>query len=132
MSMDDLYNNLKVYEPKVKWISSSSSSTENMAFVSSLNNKTSSTNGAVNTAHGVSTASTQVNVAYSTNMDNLSNVIYSFFATQPNSPQLVHKDLEQIHPDDIKEMDLRWQMAMLTMRARSYKKDSKESFKAAI
>ncbi|GJT61026.1 retrovirus-related pol polyprotein from transposon 17.6 [Tanacetum coccineum] len=34
MSMDDLYNNLKVYEPEVKGISSSSSSTQNMAFVS--------------------------------------------------------------------------------------------------
>nr|GEY27200.1 hypothetical protein [Tanacetum cinerariifolium] len=32
--------------------------------------------------------------------------------------QLVHEDLEQIHPDDMKEMDLRWQMAMLAMRAR--------------
>ncbi|GJS56045.1 hypothetical protein Tco_0629407 [Tanacetum coccineum] len=58
MSMDDLYNNLKVYEPKVKGMSSSSSSTQNMAFVSSSNNNTSNTNGAVNTAHGVSTAST--------------------------------------------------------------------------
>ncbi|GJV38176.1 hypothetical protein Tco_1410653 [Tanacetum coccineum] len=32
MSMDDLYNNLKVYKPKVKGMSSSSSSTQNMAF----------------------------------------------------------------------------------------------------
>nr|GEY82556.1 hypothetical protein [Tanacetum cinerariifolium] len=37
---------------------------------------------------------------------------------QPNSPQLVHADLEQIHPDDMKEMDLRCQMAMLTLRDR--------------
>ncbi|GJY30621.1 hypothetical protein Tco_0414116 [Tanacetum coccineum] len=125
MSMDDLYNNLKVYEPEVKGMSSSSSSTQNMAFVSSSNNNTSSTNGAVNTAqavntaHGVSTASTQVNDAYSTNIDNLSDVVIcAFFASQPNSPQLVHEDLQQIHPDDMEEMDLRWQMAMLTMRAR--------------
>ncbi|GJS11259.1 hypothetical protein Tco_0368055 [Tanacetum coccineum] len=112
MSMDDLYNNLKVYEPKVKGIFSSSSSTQNMAFVSSSNNNTSSTNGAVNTAHRVITA-------YSTNIDNLSDaVICSFFASQPNSLQLAHYDLQQIHPDDIEEMDLRWQMAMLTMRAR--------------
>ncbi|GKD41840.1 hypothetical protein Tco_1266485, partial [Tanacetum coccineum] len=34
-----------------------------MAFVSSSNNNTSITNGAVNTAHEVSTASTQVNAA---------------------------------------------------------------------
>ncbi|GJZ81497.1 hypothetical protein Tco_0646491 [Tanacetum coccineum] len=72
MSMDDLYNNLKVYEPEVKGMSSSSSSTQNMAFVSSSNNNTSSTNEVVNTAHGVFTASTQVNAANSTNIDNLS------------------------------------------------------------
>ncbi|GKA89849.1 hypothetical protein Tco_0811661 [Tanacetum coccineum] len=101
MSMDDLYNNLKVYEPEVKGMSSSSSSTQNMAFVSSLNNNTSSTNEAVNTAYGVSIASTQVNDAYSTNIDNLSDVVIcAFFASQPNSPQLVHEDLQQIHPDE--------------------------------
>ncbi|GJZ46977.1 hypothetical protein Tco_0600809 [Tanacetum coccineum] len=119
MSMYDLYNNLKVYEPEVKGMSSLSSSTQNMAFVSSSNNNTSSTNEAVNTAHRVSTTSTQVNAANSTNIDNLSDVVIcSFFASQPKSPQLAHEDLQQIHPDDIKEMDLRWQMAMLTMRAR--------------
>ncbi|GJR86784.1 hypothetical protein Tco_0210795 [Tanacetum coccineum] len=125
MSMDDLYNNLKVYEPEVKGMSSSSSSTQNMDFVSSSNNNTNITNEAVNTAHGVSTASTQVNVANSTNIDNLSDdVICAFFASQPNSPQLVHENLQQIHPDDIEEMDLRWQMPMLTMRARRFLKNT--------
>ncbi|GJS05492.1 hypothetical protein Tco_0322000 [Tanacetum coccineum] len=96
-----------------------------MAFVSSSNNNTSSSNEAVNAAHGVTTASTQVNTAYSTNIDNLSDaVICSFFASQPNSPQLAHEDLQQIHPDDIEEMDLRWQMAMLTMRARRFLKNT--------
>ncbi|GJZ98868.1 ribonuclease H-like domain-containing protein [Tanacetum coccineum] len=124
MSMDDLYNNLNVYEPKVKGMSSSSLSTQNMAFVSSSKNNSSSTNEAVNTAHRVSTASTQVNVANSTNIDNLSDaVICAFFTSQPNSPQLVHEDLQQIHPDDMEEMDLRWQMAMLTMRARRFLKN---------
>ncbi|GJZ42173.1 hypothetical protein Tco_0589059, partial [Tanacetum coccineum] len=123
--MDDLYNNLKVYEPEVKRMSSSSSSTQNMAFVSSSNNNTSSSNEAVNVAHGVTTASTQVNTAYSTNIDNLSDVVIcSFFASQPNSPQLAHEDLQQIHPDDIEEMDLRWQMAMLTIRARRFLKNT--------
>ncbi|GKA51866.1 hypothetical protein Tco_0745062 [Tanacetum coccineum] len=71
MSMDDLYNNLKVYEPEVKWMSSSSLNTQNMAFWSSSNNNTSISNEVVNAAHGVTTASTQVNNAYSTNIDNL-------------------------------------------------------------
>ncbi|GJR42929.1 hypothetical protein Tco_1311032 [Tanacetum coccineum] len=35
ISMDDLYNNLKVYEPEVKGMSSSSSSTQNMALLCS-------------------------------------------------------------------------------------------------
>nr|GEU32176.1 hypothetical protein [Tanacetum cinerariifolium] len=125
ISMDDLYKNLKVYELEVKGMPSSSSSTQNMDFLSSLNNNTSSTNGAVNTtqavnnAHGVSTTSTQDNVAYSTNIDNFSDVvIYAIFASQPNSPQLVYEDLQLIHPDDMEEIYLRWQMAMLTMRAK--------------
>nr|GEY97854.1 hypothetical protein [Tanacetum cinerariifolium] len=51
--------------------------------------------------------------------DCLSNaVICAFLAIQPNSPQLAHEDLERIHPDDMEEMDLRWQIAMLTTRAR--------------
>ncbi|GKF31459.1 retrovirus-related pol polyprotein from transposon TNT 1-94 [Tanacetum coccineum] len=74
-------------------MSSSSSSTHNMAFVSSSNNNTSSSNDVVNAAHGVTTASTQVNTAYFTNINNLSDVVIcSFFASQPNSPQLVHED----------------------------------------
>ncbi|GJX46918.1 ribonuclease H-like domain-containing protein [Tanacetum coccineum] len=131
MSMDDLYNNLKVYEPKFKGMSNSSSSTQNMAFLSSSNNNSGSSNEVVNTAqtvntaYGVSTASTQVNTANSSNVDNLSDaVIYAFLASQPNSPQLVTEDLQQIHLDDIEKMDLRWQMAMLTMRARRFLKST--------
>ncbi|GJR83286.1 ribonuclease H-like domain-containing protein [Tanacetum coccineum] len=57
LSMDDLYNNLKVYESEIKGQSSLSSNSQNVAFVSSEN--TSNTNEAVNTAHDVSTASSQ-------------------------------------------------------------------------
>nr|GEU33577.1 hypothetical protein [Tanacetum cinerariifolium] len=127
ISMDDLYNNLKVYEPEVTGMSSLNLTTQNMAFVSSSNN--SSTSGAVNIAQAVnndnevSTANTQINVAFSSNIDNLSDdVTCAFLASQPNSPQLAHEDLEQIHLDDLKEMDLRWQMTMLTMRARRFLK----------
>ncbi|GKC46864.1 ribonuclease H-like domain-containing protein [Tanacetum coccineum] len=98
-----------------------------MAFVSSLNNNNSSSNGAVstaqvvNTANGVSSANTQVNAS---NIDNLSDaVICAFLASQLNNPQHSHKDLQQIHPDDLEEIDLRWQMAMLTMRARRFLKN---------
>ncbi|GKD01113.1 ribonuclease H-like domain-containing protein [Tanacetum coccineum] len=47
---------------------------------------------------------------------------------QPNSPQLDNEDLQQIHPDDLEEMDLRWQMAMLTMRAKRFLKNTRRKF----
>nr|GFA18879.1 hypothetical protein [Tanacetum cinerariifolium] len=125
LSQEDVNQKLLRSLSQVKGMSSSSSSTHNITFVSFSNNNTSSTNGAVNTAHGVSTASTQVNVAYSINIDNLSDVVIcAFFASQPNSPQLIHEDLQQIHPDDMEEMDLRWKMAMLTMRTRRFLKNT--------
>ncbi|GJT47379.1 ribonuclease H-like domain-containing protein [Tanacetum coccineum] len=126
MSFDDLYNNFKIVEQEVKGTasSSSSSSSQNMAFVSSP----SSTNE-VNTAYGVSTANTQVSPAStqvstaSTQVStaNLSDdTVYAFLASQPNGSQLVYEDLEQIHEDDIEEMDLKWQLALLSMRTRRF------------
>nr|GEU54295.1 hypothetical protein [Tanacetum cinerariifolium] len=81
------------------------------------------TNGAVNNALGVSNASSQVNTVNSSNINNLSNVIIcAFLVSKPGSPQLVNEDLEQIHPDDLEEIDLKWQIAMLIMRARRFLK----------
>ncbi|GKC69261.1 ribonuclease H-like domain-containing protein [Tanacetum coccineum] len=63
----------------------------------------------------VSTASTQVSTA------NLSDAtVYAFLAIQPNGSQLVYEDLEQIHEDDLEEMDLKWQLALLSMRTRRF------------
>nr|GEW80916.1 ribonuclease H-like domain, reverse transcriptase, RNA-dependent DNA polymerase [Tanacetum cinerariifolium] len=54
-------------------------------------------------------------------VDNLSDaVIYSFFASQSNNPQLDNEDLKQIDADDLEEMDLKWHMSMLNMRARRF------------
>ncbi|GKA34183.1 hypothetical protein Tco_0720612, partial [Tanacetum coccineum] len=60
---------------------------------------TNSTNGAVNTAHGATTTSTQATVVNLTTIDNLSDAV-------------------------IKEMDLRWQMAMLIIRGRRFLKNT--------
>nr|GEU67054.1 putative reverse transcriptase domain-containing protein [Tanacetum cinerariifolium] len=119
MSMDDLYNNLKVFEPEVKGVSSSNSSTQNMDFVSSSNNN--NTNGAlntaqvVNTANGVSIADTQVNTA---NIDNLSDaVICAFLASQPSSPQLGHFARECKAPraqDNRNRESTRWNVLVKT------------------
>nr|GEW02358.1 ribonuclease H-like domain-containing protein [Tanacetum cinerariifolium] len=120
ISLDDLYNNLNIYKPEHTGSSSTSQNPQNIAFVSSNNaNSTSNTNEADNTAYEVSTAHTQGNIVNSTSVDNLSDaVICAFLASQPNSPQLARDDLEQIDSDDLEEMDLHWEMAMLTIRAR--------------
>ncbi|GKB12122.1 hypothetical protein Tco_0846045 [Tanacetum coccineum] len=89
MSFYDLYNNFKVVKQEVKRTTISPASTQ------------------------VSTASTQVNTA------NLSDdTVYAFLASQPNGSQLVYEDLEQIYEDDIEELDLKWQLALLSMRTR--------------
>nr|GFA36002.1 ribonuclease H-like domain-containing protein [Tanacetum cinerariifolium] len=63
----------------------------------------------------IDTANTHDNTA------NLSDAtVYAFQANQPNGSQLVHEDLEQIYEDDLKEMDLKWQLALLSMSARRY------------
>nr|GEV99196.1 hypothetical protein [Tanacetum cinerariifolium] len=98
-------------------------------FTTSSSEVTNRINGVVNTAHGVTTASTQATAVNSTTIDNLSDaVIYSFFASQPNSTQLDNEDLQQIHPNDLEEMDLRWQMAMLTMREMRFLKNTGRKF----
>ncbi|GKA02627.1 hypothetical protein Tco_0675408 [Tanacetum coccineum] len=105
ISLDDLYNNLKIYEPKLLGSSSTSQNPQNVAFVSSnSNNSNINTNEAT---YGVSAAYTQGNTVNSTSVDNLSDVvIYAFLTSQPNSPQLAQEDLDQIYLDDLEEMDL--------------------------
>ncbi|GJY87811.1 ribonuclease H-like domain-containing protein [Tanacetum coccineum] len=130
-SLDSIFNRLQKIvsqlaildvEQEVKRTASSSLSSQNMAFVSSP----SSTNE-VNTAYGVSTANTQISPASTqvstastqVSTTNLSDAtIYAFLVNQLNGSQLVHEDLEQIHEDYLKEMDLKWQLALLSMRTR--------------
>ncbi|GKD95179.1 hypothetical protein Tco_1375016, partial [Tanacetum coccineum] len=97
ISFNDLYNNFKIVEPEVKRsvTFSSNSVSQNLAFVSGH----SSTND-VNIANvHVITSSTPVSTA-STN----------------NSTAC----LKQIHEDDLDEMDLKWQLALLSIKARKF------------
>ncbi|GKA56861.1 hypothetical protein Tco_0755933, partial [Tanacetum coccineum] len=69
LSLDDLYNNLRVFESDVKGSTASSSSMQNVAFV----------------------------------LENTSN-------------------LEQLDEFDLEEMDLKWQVAMISMRMKNFYK----------
>nr|GFB08076.1 hypothetical protein [Tanacetum cinerariifolium] len=79
-------------------------------------------------ATSVSAVFAKLPVSSHTNIYSLSNaIIYSFFASQSTSPQLDNEDLKQIDVDYLEEIDLRWQMAMLTMRARRECRSPKDS-----
>ncbi|GKB73473.1 hypothetical protein Tco_0934885 [Tanacetum coccineum] len=95
ISFDDFYNNFKIVEQEVKRsvISSSNSGSQNLAFLSGHSH---------------------------TNIDA---TIYAYLATQPNGSQVVHEDLEQIHEDDLDEMDLKWKLALL-IREQNRSQDS--------
>ncbi|GJY32477.1 ribonuclease H-like domain-containing protein [Tanacetum coccineum] len=135
MSLDDLYNHLKVYEPKVQ--KDAGSSSINMAFISSSGK--SSGKKDVHTASvitsGVSTASSN-NATASTELSpaTLSHeTICAFIATQSRGSQITINDLTQINEDDLEEMDIKWNMALLSMRAdkfpRIQDKGKKESYR---
>ncbi|GJZ36485.1 hypothetical protein Tco_0582676 [Tanacetum coccineum] len=111
LRFDDLYNNLRVFESDVKGSTASSSSTQNVAFVSE---NTSSTND-VSTAYSVSNSS-----AHNSQHEHTSS--YSLLANQSSCPQLDHEDLDQLDEFDLEEMDLKWQVAMISMRMKKFYK----------
>nr|GEV24943.1 putative ribonuclease H-like domain-containing protein [Tanacetum cinerariifolium] len=106
-SLDDLFNGLKIYEAEVKHSSSTGTTTQNLAFMSSFN--TESTTESVSVAASVSAACAKMPVSSLPNVDSLSNAI---------------------DVDDLKEIDLRWQMAMLTMRARRFLQKIRRNLRA--
>ncbi|GKA82602.1 putative ribonuclease H-like domain-containing protein [Tanacetum coccineum] len=87
LSFDDLYNNLRVFKNDVKGSTASSSSSQNVAFVSENTNSTND----VSTAYSVSNTS------------------------------------KQLDEYDLEEMDLKWQVAMISMRMKKvYKKTGRK------
>nr|GFA52367.1 hypothetical protein [Tanacetum cinerariifolium] len=103
----------------------------NLAFISST--PTDSTTDSVSAAVNVSAVGVKLTASTLPHVDSLSNaVIYSLFASQSSSPQLDNEDLKQIDVDDHEEIDLKWQMAMLTMRARRECRSPKDSRRIAV
>ncbi|GJV80508.1 hypothetical protein Tco_1516378 [Tanacetum coccineum] len=117
LSFDDLYNNLRVFEPDVKGSTASSSSTQNVAFVSE---NTSSTNE-VSIAYGASTSSGH-NPQREVSSSYTGELMYSFFANQSSGPKLDNEDLEELDEFNFEEMDLKWQVAMISTRLKKFYK----------
>ncbi|GJW63667.1 ribonuclease H-like domain-containing protein [Tanacetum coccineum] len=97
--------------------SSSTPTSQNLAFLSSEN--TSSTNE-VSTASGDFGVSTAGGTSQVPSTPCAHDVAYSFFAQPTTSPQLKNEIFQQIDRDDLEELDLRWQVAMLTVRVKKF------------
>nr|GEY28218.1 hypothetical protein [Tanacetum cinerariifolium] len=96
-----------------------------MAFISSAKN--SSGNGEVNTA-SIPTTSTQVSpTSANVTAASISLDTACALASQSNGSQIKYEDINQINEDDIEEMDIKWNMTLLSMRAdRFWKKTGKK------
>ncbi|GJT88981.1 hypothetical protein Tco_1070698 [Tanacetum coccineum] len=108
LSIDDLYNNLRVFVQELTSTSKSSASAQNVSFVS---HSKSSTNK-VKSSHTIA-YSTYTPSPFSNNISErevpigfADQVIYSLFTKQSEDLDLLHEDLEQIDDMDIEEMDI--------------------------
>ncbi|GKA06878.1 ribonuclease H-like domain-containing protein [Tanacetum coccineum] len=92
MSINNLYNNFKIVEQEVKKSVGASNGNQN--------------NGrrARESECSESTAVRKMKLDTASLSDA---TVYAFLANHPNGSQLVHEDLEQIHEDDLEEMDLK-------------------------
>ncbi|GJY44879.1 ribonuclease H-like domain-containing protein [Tanacetum coccineum] len=114
LSFDDLYNNLRVFESHIKGSTTSSSSTQNVAFISSE-----STNSTNDVSAAYVSATTIGN-----NSQKETPSSYYLLANQSSCLQLDHEDPEYLDEFDLEEMDLKWQVAMISMRLKKFHKKS--------
>ncbi|GJW70563.1 putative reverse transcriptase domain-containing protein [Tanacetum coccineum] len=91
IDIDDLYNNLRVYEDELKRSLGSNFASQNLAFLSSEN--TSSTNE-VSTANGDFRVSIAGGINQVLSTPCAHDVAYSFFAQPTTSPQLENEDFQ--------------------------------------
>ncbi|GJV36616.1 ribonuclease H-like domain-containing protein [Tanacetum coccineum] len=124
LSIDDLYNNLRVFEQEIQGASKTSSSAQNVAFVSQSKSSTNKVKSGFTGAYSTCTPSTSsTNIPEKEALAGFADeVIYSLFAKQSEDWDLLHEDLEQIDDLDIEEMDINWQIAMIAIRMKKFYK----------
>ncbi|GJX13084.1 ribonuclease H-like domain-containing protein [Tanacetum coccineum] len=124
LDFDDLYNNLKVYEHELKGASSSNS--QSIAFMSAeIKGSTSRQSTADDKSEiitkGYAQASSSKLKETLNSSFNSDEIICSFFAQQASMPETHDdEDLLQIDDDAMEEIDIRWQVAMITARIRKF------------
>nr|GEY52512.1 retrovirus-related Pol polyprotein from transposon TNT 1-94 [Tanacetum cinerariifolium] len=95
-------------------IKKSNSNSQNMAFISSSKHSNGDKDG--NTAC-VSTSSTTFPTASASVATISQDTASAYIASQSSGSQIKFEDINQIDEDDMEEMDIKWSMALLSMRA---------------
>ncbi|GJX82091.1 ribonuclease H-like domain-containing protein [Tanacetum coccineum] len=122
LSIDDLYNNLSVFEQDIQKTSSSSLTSDNVAFLSQAKASSSKHKPSHNSG-SYSSYTTSSSKATPTATPGLADeVIHSFLATNADDVDLIHEDLDQIDDLDLEEMDINWQIAMTAIKIKKFYK----------
>ncbi|GJR17513.1 ribonuclease H-like domain-containing protein [Tanacetum coccineum] len=130
LSFDVLYNKLKSLEFDVKGYAPKPSSLAAAAFVSTAstnnNNDTSSNHSP---RYSTSSGYSGNREASSSHGSVVADVLHSFLAESVPKQQLAYEDLKQIEKLDLEELDLKWQMAMLSIRVQKFEKKAGRKIK---
>nr|GEV81113.1 hypothetical protein [Tanacetum cinerariifolium] len=113
MSLDDLYNHLKVYEAEVQ----TKSNSHNMAFISSSKNNSGNEDSNIPCVSTTSTTFPTGSVNVATICQDTAS---AYIASQSNGSQIKFEDINQIDKDDMEKIDIKWSMALLSMRENKF------------
>ncbi|KAJ9542054.1 hypothetical protein OSB04_028560 [Centaurea solstitialis] len=123
--LEDLYNDLRIVEAEVEAKKKPIGYSHNTALLSSENPSSFNTTTFTNTTASYNNTTANENISNKNSCasqeSNDDTVLETFLASHVKS-SLINDDLDQINADDLEEMDIKWQMAMLNLRMkRCYK-----------
>ncbi|GKE47554.1 hypothetical protein Tco_1478812, partial [Tanacetum coccineum] len=129
LSFDDLYNKLRTLEIDVKGGSSydsrGTSAPTHSAFISAAS--TNSKMSYPDQSHSTTFTSASSSPTLSSNV--MENVLHSFVAESDPQQQITYEDFDQIGKLDLEELDIKWQMAMLSVRINRFEKKAGRKMK---
>ncbi|GJT54793.1 ribonuclease H-like domain-containing protein [Tanacetum coccineum] len=129
LSFDDLYNKLRTLEIDVKGGSSydsrGTSAPTHSAFISAAS--TNSKMSYPDQSHSTTFTSASSSPTPSSNV--MENVLHSFVAESDPQQQITYEDFDQIGKLDLEELDIKWQMAMLSVRINRFEKKAGRKMK---
>ncbi|KAJ9553019.1 hypothetical protein OSB04_017064 [Centaurea solstitialis] len=116
--LEDLYNDLRIFEAEVEKKKRPIGYSHNTALLSSENPSSFNTTAFTNTTATYNTTANETvsNINSCTSQETNDDTILEAFLASNVKSSLINDDLDQINADDLEEMDIKWQMAMLTMR----------------